>query len=97
MYEAPPPCRYQHLDEGTSWVGKGLESLNDTRGYAGGNLASGRVTLDRQALVERPDQERYPGPRGWGLAAGLTTLSWKKINSCEELSDGSRTALMEKS
>jgi len=36
--------------------------------------ASGRVTQARQALVERPHKERYPGPPGWGLGAGLTTL-----------------------
>jgi len=52
-------------------------SLNDTRGYTGRNLASGRATLARQALVERPDYERYPGPPGWGLGTGLTTLPWK--------------------
>jgi len=34
---------------------EGLESLSDARGYAGGSLASGRATLVRQALVERPD------------------------------------------
>jgi len=32
-----------------------LEFLNDARGYAGESLASGRATLARQALVERPD------------------------------------------
>jgi len=51
---SPPPNWYLHLDEGVSWVG-GLESCNDARGYAGGSLASGRVTLARQALAERPD------------------------------------------
>jgi hypothetical protein len=35
--------------------GGGLESLNDTRGYVGGSLASGRANLARQALVKRPD------------------------------------------
>ena len=49
-----PPRMYLHLDEGASWV-VGLENLNDTRGYAGRSLASGRVTLARQAVVERPD------------------------------------------
>jgi len=49
-----PPRRYLHLDEGASQLG-GLESLNDTRGYAGGSLAFGRVTLARKALVKRPD------------------------------------------
>jgi len=34
----PPPGRYLHLDEGISQVG-GLESLSDTRGYAGGSLS----------------------------------------------------------
>jgi len=33
----------------------GLEIHNDARGYAGGSLASGRVTLARQALAERPE------------------------------------------
>jgi len=41
---------YIHLDEGISQAGR-LEILNDARGYAGGSLASGRVTLARQALV----------------------------------------------
>ena len=45
---------YLHLEEGVSRV-EGLESLSDARGYAGGSLASGRATLVRQALVERPD------------------------------------------
>ena len=49
----PHPGWYRHLDEGVSRGG--LESLNDARGYAGGSLASGRVTLTRQALAKRPD------------------------------------------
>jgi hypothetical protein len=35
--------------------GERLDSLTDARGYAGGNLDSGRVTLSRQTLVERPN------------------------------------------
>jgi len=50
----PSPHWYLHLVEGVSRVG-GLEILSDARGYAGRSLASGRVTLARQALAERPD------------------------------------------
>jgi hypothetical protein len=41
-------------------VGGGLESLNDARGYAGGSLASGRVTLARQALVDETRLREIP-------------------------------------
>jgi len=67
---------YLYLDEGVSRVG-GLETLIDARDYAGGRLVSGRVTLARQALAERPDKERYPDPPGWGLGAGLKSLPCK--------------------
>ena len=46
--------------------------------------ASGRVTLARQALVERPDKERYPGPPGWRLGTGLTTLPCKKTKPLQK-------------
>jgi hypothetical protein len=54
LFRFPPPPWYHHLDQGVSRVG-GLESLNDARFYAGGSLVSVKVTLARQALVERPD------------------------------------------
>jgi hypothetical protein len=54
IFGGNPPHWYHHLEEDISWV-VGLESLNDARGYAGRSLASGRATLARQALVERPD------------------------------------------
>jgi hypothetical protein len=36
------------------------------------------VTLARQAVVERPDEERYHGPTECRSRAGLTTLTCKK-------------------
>jgi hypothetical protein len=72
--------------------GRGLESLNDVIGYAGGSLASGRATLARQALVERQTKrETLFLQVGVGCRADDCH---GKLNCCEELSDRRWTALM---
>ena len=45
----------------------GLGYLEDPEGYAGGSVATGRVCLSGQDEGESSDEERYPGPPGWGL------------------------------
>jgi len=37
--------------------------------------ATGRASHDRQVKGDDPDKKGYPGPPGWGLGAGPTTLS----------------------
>jgi hypothetical protein len=50
-----------------------LAWCNDPESYAGGSVATGRVTLARQVKGEHPDKERDPGPPGWGLGMLLAT------------------------
>jgi len=61
--------RYLHLDEGTLYRVIGLVYLEDPERYAGGSVATGRVSLAGQDEGERSDEERYPGPPGWGVEA----------------------------
>ena len=51
----------------------------DPESYAGGSLATGRVTHAGQVGGETPDEEEHPGPPGWGLGGGLTTPPRKKL------------------
>jgi hypothetical protein len=37
--------------------------------------ATGRASHARQVKGADPDKKGYPGPPGWGLGTGLTTLS----------------------
>jgi len=37
--------------------------------------ATGRASHARQVKGDDTDKKGYPGPPGWGLGAGLTTLS----------------------
>jgi len=46
--------------------------------------ATGRASHARQVKGDDPDKKGYPGPPGWGLGAGPTTLSCKH---CEKLGD----------
>jgi len=39
-----------------------------------------RASHARQVKGDDPDKKGYPGPTGWGLGAGLTTLSCKNQN-----------------
>jgi len=45
----------------------GLACLEDPECYTGGSVATGWVSLAEQDEGERSDEERYPGPPGWGL------------------------------
>jgi len=42
--------------------------------------ATSRASHARQVKGDDPDKKGYPGPPGWGLGAGLTTLSCKNQN-----------------
>jgi len=42
--------------------------------------ATSRASHDRQVKGDDPDNKGYPGPPGWVLGAGLTTLSYKNQN-----------------
>ena len=54
----------------------GLERSNDPESYAGGSVATGRVSLAGQVEGDDPDIERHPGPPGQGVGrvAGDHTL-----------------------
>ena len=47
----------------------GLAYLEDLECYAGGSVATGRVSFAGQDEGERSDEETYPGPPGWGVEA----------------------------
>jgi hypothetical protein len=53
----------------------GLAWSHEPESYAGGSIATGRVTHARQVKGDDPDKKGYPGPPGWGLGARLTILS----------------------
>jgi len=42
--------------------------------------ATSRASHARQVKGDDPDKKGYPGPPGWGLGAGLTTLPCKNQN-----------------
>jgi hypothetical protein len=68
-----PNRRYLHLDEGTLYRVIGLAYLEDPECYAGGSVATGRVTLAGQDEGERSDEERYLGLPGWWLMRWTST------------------------
>jgi len=43
----------------------GLVRSHDPESYAGGSLATGRVSHARQVKDDDPDKKGYPGPPGW--------------------------------
>ena len=57
----------------------GLAYLEDPEYYAGGSVATGRVSLAGQDEGETSDEERYPGPRGWGLRRWTNTPTPAKM------------------
>ena len=63
-----PPRRYPYFDV-TVW----LAWSNDPESYAGGSVATGRASHDRQVKGDDRDKKGYPGPRGLGLGVELTT------------------------
>jgi hypothetical protein len=64
-------------------VAVGLVWSNDPESYAGGNVATGRATHDRQVKGDEPDKKGYPVPPGWGLCVRLATPPHKKIKCYE--------------
>jgi hypothetical protein len=59
---------------------------NDPESYAGGSVATGRVSLAGQVRGDDPDYKGYPGPPGWELGVTLTTSHRK--NYCYETEKG---------
>jgi len=49
----------------------GLGQSNAPESYAGGSLATGRVSHSRQVKGGDPDIKRYRGPPSWGLGVRL--------------------------
>jgi hypothetical protein len=43
----------------------GLAWSYDPQSYAGGSVATGRVSRAGQAKSNDPDKNGYPGPTGW--------------------------------
>ena len=70
--------RYLHLDEGTLYRVMEFAHLEDPKCYAGSSVAAGRVSLAGQDEGERSDEERYPGPAGWGLSCWTSTPTLAK-------------------
>jgi hypothetical protein len=56
----------------------GFAYLEDPECYVGGSVAAGRVSLAGQDEGDRSDEERYPGPRGWGLRRRTSTPTLAK-------------------
>jgi len=56
----------------------GLAYLEDPECYAGGSVATGRVSLAGQDEGERSDEERYPDPPGRGLRRWTSTPNTRK-------------------
>jgi hypothetical protein len=50
----------------------------DPESYAGGSVATGRVSHAGQVKGDDPDKKGYPGPPGWGLCVRFTTQRHKK-------------------
>jgi hypothetical protein len=55
----------------------GFELSRDPESYAGGSVATGRVTHAGLVKGWEPDEERYPGPPGWGSDVRLTNSHHK--------------------
>jgi hypothetical protein len=57
----------------------GLPWSYDPESYAGGSVATGRVSHAGKVKGDDPDKKLYSGPPGWGLCVGLTTPPGKKL------------------
>jgi hypothetical protein len=62
----------------------GIVLSGDPDCYAGGSLATGRVSRVRQVKGDDPDKKGYPGRRGRGLSDALTTPALENIYCCED-------------
>jgi hypothetical protein len=51
---------------------------SNAESYVGGSVATGSVCHARQVKGDDPDKKGYPGPPGWVLGMGLTTLPHEK-------------------
>jgi hypothetical protein len=60
------------------YVGVGLMWSYDRKRYAGGSVATGRISSAGQVKGDDQDKKRYPGFSGWGFGVGLTTPTHKK-------------------
>jgi hypothetical protein len=69
----PPPNKHPYSD---AVVGLGWSY--DPASYAGGSMATSRVSNAGQVKGDDPDKKGYPGLPGWGLGMGLTTPPHKK-------------------
>lgn len=67
------PRRYPYFD-----IVVGLTWSYDSESYAGGSLATGRVSHAGKVKDDGPNKKRHPGPPDWRLDVGLTTPSHKK-------------------
>ena len=56
-----------------------LAYLEDPECYAGGSVATGKVSLAGEDEGERSDEERYPGPPGSGLRCRTRTSTLAKM------------------
>jgi hypothetical protein len=57
----------------------GLAHLEDPECYAGGSVATVRVSLAGKDESEISDEERYPGPPVWGLRRWTSTPTLGKM------------------
>jgi len=57
----------------------GLAHLEDPECYAGGSVATVRVSLPGQDEGERSEEERYTGSSGWGLKRWTSTPTLGKM------------------
>jgi len=64
---------------GTKYRVIGLAYLEDSKCYAGGSVATGRVSLAGQDKGEWSGEEGYPGPPDWGLRCWTSTLKLAKM------------------
>jgi hypothetical protein len=57
----------------------GLAWSYDPESYAGGSVATGRISRAGQVKCVDPNKKGYPGRLGWGLGVALATTLRKKL------------------